>query len=167
VPVEVSSLKERLPNALLTVLLAGNPQNDSGIATAIYAARGKPVVFLYLAEPGAKRAPRLFEVVDPYLDDQPAKETLKHAALLAREAGLPTRFVYRQQEPEVTASLWHTIRPHDVVLAAEDAQQCAEINPDLIRYELTSQGKIASLLKHRRAVMPPLSCLRSKNGDSK
>ena len=147
VPVVVSSLKERFPDALLTVLMAGNPHNDAVISTAINTARGKPVVFLYLAEPGAKRAPRLFEVVDPYLDDQSAKETLKHAALLAREAGLTTRFVYRQQEPGVTASLWQTIRPHDVVLAAEDAQQCAEINPDLIRYELTSQGKIAHLLK--------------------
>lgn len=147
VPVVVSSLTERFPDALLTVLSAGNPHNDSVISTAIKAAHGKPIVFLYLAESGAKRAPRLFEVVDPYLDDQSAKETLKHAAILAREAGLTTRFVYRQQEPGVAASLWQTIRPHDVVLAAENTRQCSEINPDLIRYELTSQGKIAHLLK--------------------
>src|SRR5581483_4340022 len=123
VPVVVSSLQERFPDALLTVLVAGNPQNDSVISTAINAARGKPIIFLYLAEPSVKRTPRLFEVVDPYLDDQPAKETLKHAALLAREAGLTTRFVYRQQEPGAAANLWQTIRPHDVVLAAEDARQ--------------------------------------------
>lgn len=147
-PVVASSLKERLPDALLAVLLAGNQRNDSVINAAIHTARGKPVVFLYLAEPGKKRAPRLFEVVDPYLEDQPAKDTLKQAARQAREAGLTTRFVYRQQEPGVAASIWQKIRPHDVVLAAEGAAQCEAINPDLIRYEITPQGKIAHMLKH-------------------
>lgn len=147
VPIVASFLTERLPNALLAVLIAGSPYNESVIDTAVKTARGKPVVFLYLAEPRTKRAPRLFEVVDPYLDDQSAKDTLKQAALQAREAGLPTRFVYRQQEAGVAANLWQTIRPHDVVMAATDKEQCEEINPDLIRYELTPQGKIAHLLK--------------------
>jgi amino acid transporter len=146
-PVVTSSLRERLPDALLAVLIAGNQHNDSVINTAIHTARGKPVVFLYLAEPAKKRVPRLFEVVDPYLEDQTAKDTLKQAARQAREAGLTTRFVYRQQEPGVAASIWQKIRPHDVVLAAEDALQCEEINPDLIRYEITPQGKIAHMLK--------------------
>lgn len=146
-PVVTPYLKERLPDALLAVLLARDPRNDSVINAAVNTAHGKPVVFLYLAEPGARRSPQLFEVVDPYLDDQPAKETLKQAARLAQEAGLTTRFVYRQQEPGVAASIWEKVHPHDVVLTAENTLQCEKINPDLIRYELTSQGKIAHLLK--------------------
>lgn len=146
-PVVTSSLRERLPDALLAVLIANDKRNDSVISTAIEHAHGRPVVFLYLAEPPARRAPRLFEVVDPYLDDQTARDTLKQAALQAREAGLTTRFVYRQQELGAAANIWHIVHPRDVVLAADQTAQCEEINPDLIRYELTPQGKIAHLLK--------------------
>jgi hypothetical protein len=45
------------------------------------------------------------------------------------------------------ANIWQVVRPRDVVLAAEHTEQYEEINPDRIRYELTSQGKIAHLLK--------------------
>ena len=109
--------------------------------------RGKAVVFLYLAEPKAKRAPQLFEVMDPYLEDEPAKDTLKQAALLARKARLASRFVYRPQAPESAGHIWQIVHPHDVVLTPEHAAQFEEINPDRIRYEITPGGKIAHLLK--------------------
>ena len=38
--------------------------------------------------------------------------------------------------------------PRDVILSAEMAAQMQDINPDRIRYQLTSNGKIAHLLKH-------------------
>src|SRR6266568_1023091 len=87
-PVVIPYLDRRMPDALLAVLAAGDAHNDAVIDSAINHARGKPVVFLYLAEPKTERVPRLFEVVDPYLEDEPAKATLKQAALLARKAGL-------------------------------------------------------------------------------
>ncbi|TMD62907.1 MAG: APC family permease, partial [Chloroflexi bacterium] len=147
-PVVTPYLEGRMPDSLLAVLTAGDQHNGAVIEAAISHARGKPVVFLYLAEPKAKRAPQLFEVMDPYLEDEPAKDTLKQAALLARKARLTTRFVYRPQTPGAAARVWQIVHPHDVVLTAEHAVQFEEINPDRIRYELTPRGKVAHLLKH-------------------
>jgi hypothetical protein len=146
-PVVTPYLEGRVPDSLLAVLSAGDEHNDVVIGAAITSARGKPVVFLYLAEPKASRVPQLFEVVDPYLEDEPAKDTLKQAALLARKARVASRFVYRQQAPGAAAYIWQIVHPRDVVLTAEHAAQFEEINPDRIRYELTPRGKIAHLLK--------------------
>jgi len=146
-PVVIPYLEGRMPDSLLAVLTAGDEHNDAIIDAAINSARGNPVVFLYLAEPRARRVPRLWEVVDPYLEDQPAKDTLKLAALRARKARVAPRFVYRQQSPEAAARLWQIVHPRDVVLSAARAAQFEEINPDRIRYEFTPQGKIAHLLK--------------------
>lgn len=146
-PAVTPYLEGRVPDSLLAVLSAGDEHNDAVIDAAISSARGRPVVFLYLAEPKARRVPHLFEVVDPYLEDQPAKDTLKQAAMLARKARLASRFVYRQQAPRATAHIWHIVHPRDVVLSAARAAHLEEINPDRIRYELTPRGKIAHMLK--------------------
>jgi amino acid transporter len=146
-PVVTSFLEEPPPGSLLGVLVAGDAHNELIIRSVVNEARGKPVVFLYLAEPKAPRVPRLFEVVDPYLEDQAAKDTLRRAATLARKARLPRQFVYRQQDPEAVARLWRQVHPHDVVLAAQNASRVAEINPDRIRSVLTPQGTITHLLK--------------------
>ena len=146
-PVVTPYLEGRMPESLLAVLAAGDQRNDVVIETAINHARSKPVVFLYLAQPIAERVPQLLEIVDPYLEDEPAKDTLKQAALLARKARLTSRFVYQPQEPGAAASIWRIVHPRDVVLTAEHAEQFEEINPDRIRYELTPRGKIAHLLK--------------------
>lgn len=147
VPVVTTYLPEHLPNALLAVLVAHDEQNDSVINAAISHAQKKPVVFLYLAEPSKRAAPRLFEVVDPYLEDQSAKNILKQASLLANEAKLTSRFVYKQQTPEMIANIWQRVRPHAMVLAADRTNQCEQLSPDYIRYELTPQGKVAHVLK--------------------
>jgi len=146
-PVVTPYLEGRVPDSLLAVLAAGDEHNGAVIDVAINHARGKPVVFLYLAEPKAERVPQLFEVVDPYLEDEPAKDTLKQAALLMRKARLTSRFVYRPQGSGAEGHIWQIVHPRDVVLTAEHAAQVEEINPDRIRYELTSSGKIAHLLK--------------------
>jgi hypothetical protein len=147
-PVVTPYLGGRMPESLLAVLAAGDQHNGAVIDATINHARGKPVVFLYLAEPKVERVPQLFEVVDPYLEDEPAKDTLKQAALLARKAGLTSRFVYRPQGPGAAGRIWQIVHPRDVVLTAEHAAQFEEMNPDRIRYELTPHGKIAHLFKH-------------------
>jgi hypothetical protein len=146
-PMVIPYLDRRLPDSLLAVLAAGDEHNNAVIDAAINNARGKTVVFLYLAEPKAERIPQLFEVVDPYLEDEPAKATLKQAALLARKAGLAARFVYRPKGAGSAGRIWQIVHPRDVVLTAEHATEFEEINPDRIRYELTPRGKIAHLLK--------------------
>lgn len=147
-PVVTPYLEGRLQNSLLAVLTSGNELNNAIIDSAISEAHGRSVVFLYLAEPQAKRVPQLFEVIDPYLEDDEAKSTLKHAASLARKASLPSRFVYRPQAPGSAELIWQAVRPRDVVLAADHAAEFEEISADRIRYEMTAQGKIAHMLKH-------------------
>ena len=54
-PVVIPYLEGRMPDALLAVLTAVDEHNDAIIDAAINNARGNPVVFLYLAEPRARR----------------------------------------------------------------------------------------------------------------
>src|SRR6266567_3239628 len=149
VPVTITGVEGRLPGSVLAVLTTGNGHNDAVIRAAVNNAHGHPIVFLYLSENKAKagRAPTMFEVVDPYLDDQQAKDYFGKAENLAQKAKIPRRYVYRQQEPDVVARVWQAVHPHDTVVAAENASQFEDINPDRIRYELTSKGKVAHMLK--------------------
>src|SRR6266568_4552166 len=149
VPVMITGVEGRLPGSVLAVLTTGNGHNDAVMRAAINNAHGHPIVFLYLSENKAKagRAPTMFEVVDPYLDDQQAKDYFGKAENLAQKAKVPRRYVYRQQEPDVVARVWQAVHPHDTVVAAENASQFEDINPDRIRYELTSKGKVAHMLK--------------------
>src|SRR6266487_1431288 len=73
--VVTTGIEGRLPGSILAVLTADNPHNDAVIHTAINNADGNPVVFLYIGEPKVQRVPRMFEFVDPYSEDQQAKET--------------------------------------------------------------------------------------------
>jgi hypothetical protein len=147
-PVAVSQFGSRLPDSVLAVLTSNDPQNPDVIETAISSADGKPITFLYLGEYQADRAPRPFEIVDPYLHDGSARAAFGMAERLARKAKLPRKFVYRQRENTETAEVWKILQPYDVILSAEAAAQVGDINPDRIRYQLTPTGKIAHLLKH-------------------
>ena len=57
------------------------------------------------------------------------------------------RFVYRLQEPEAIERIWQVVHPHDLVISPENTALLMEINPDRIRYEVTSDGSAAHLLK--------------------
>jgi amino acid transporter len=146
-PVVTTGIEGRLPGSILAVLPAENPHNDAVIQTAINNADGNPVVFLYVSEPRVQRVPRMFEFVDPYSEDQQAKETFGKAENLAQKSKIARRFVYRQQAPGAVASVWQVVHPHDTVVAAEITPDVVDVNPDRIRYELTPEGKIAHLIK--------------------
>ncbi|MFL5625302.1 MAG: APC family permease [Ktedonobacteraceae bacterium] len=147
-PVMITGVEGRLPGSVLAVLTGENGNNDAVIRTAINHADGHPVVFLYVSDkPRTERAPSIFEVVDPYLDDLQAKEYFSKAENLAEKAKVPRRYVYRQREPGAVALVWQAVHPHDIVVAAKNAPQLDDINPDRIRYELTSSGKVAHMLK--------------------
>ena len=146
-PVVTTGIEGRLPDSVLAVLTAKNGHNDMVIRSAINSAEGKPVVFLFLGEPKAGRVPRLFEVVDPYLEDQQAKEYFGKAEHMASKSKIPRRFVYRQEEPGAVSSVWHVVHPHDTIVAAKNAPEVEDVNPDRVRYELTPGGKVAHLLK--------------------
>ena len=147
VPVAVTHVEQRMPESILAVLTAANSHNEAVIRSALNNADGKPVVFLYLGKPQPGRTPRMFELVDPYLDDEQAKKYFGEAEHLAQRFKVPTRFVYRQEEPGGVARVWQVIHPRDTVVAAENTQEIEGINPDRIRYEITPNGKVAHLLK--------------------
>src|SRR5579859_538940 len=149
VPVSITGVEGRLPGSILAVLTNRNGHNDAIIRTAINNAEGHPVVFLYVSDrkPEVTRVPSMFEVVDPYLDDLQAKEYFGKAESLAQKAKVSRRYVYRQQEPGTVSRVWQGVHPRDTVVAAEFASEFEDVNPDRIRYELTSSGKVAHMLK--------------------
>jgi amino acid transporter len=147
-PVVTTGLVGRIPDSVLAVLTAKNGHNDLVIRSALSSAEGRPIVFLYVGDRKKARTPSMFEVVDPYLEDQRAKEYFGKAENLANKSKVPRSFVYRQEEPGVVASVWQVVHPRDTVLAAENTEEVKDVNPDRIRYELAPGGKVAHLLKH-------------------
>ena len=145
--VVTTNVEQRLPGSILAVLMPGNEHNRAVLHSAIENADGKPVVFLYVSDRKPDRAPRLFEVYDPYLHDQQAKEWFGQAESLAQKARILRWYVYLQREPEAVSRVWHVVHPADTVLAAENAAKIEDINPDRVRYELTPGGKVAHLIK--------------------
>jgi len=146
-PVVATAITRRIPDSVLAVLTARNGHNDLVIRSAISSAEGRPVVFLYVGKQKPSRTPSIFEVVDPYLEDQQAKEYFGKAENLASKSKLSRSFVYRPEEPGVVASVWQVVHPHDTVVTAENAEEVKDVNPDRIRYELLPGGKVAHLLK--------------------
>ena len=149
VAVLITGVEGRLPGSVLAVLTSGNGKNDAVIRTAINNADGHPVVFLYVSthQETDRRAPTMFEVIDPYLEDEQAKEYFSKAESLAQKAKIQRRYLYRRDTPGTVSRVWQAVHPHDTVIAAANAPQCVDLNPDRIRYELTSQGKVAHMLK--------------------
>jgi len=147
IPVVTTGIEGRLPGSILAVLTPNNPHNEAVVRSAINNADGNPVVFLYVGEPKTRRPPRMFEFVDPYHDDPQAKKTFGRAENIAQKSKIGRRYLYRQQRPGVVANVWQVVHPRDTVVAAEEAPEVADVNPDRIRYELTPGGKVAHLLK--------------------
>lgn len=150
VPVVTTHVDQPLPDSVLAVLTAVNGHNDAVIRAAVNNANEHtPLVFLYVGKHQTRQtAPRMMEIVDPYLDDPHAKEYFGRAEGMALKAKIPTRhFVYLQEQPDIVTHAWQVIRPHDTVIADDQTEQYNDINPDRIRYEITPEGKVAHLLK--------------------
>ena len=157
-PIHVVSLSsvEHLSHATLAVLLTGKEKhNDLVVQAATRYPQNKPLAFLYIGEP--KNAPPLqpFEYYEPYLYDEAAIQTLRTAEtmMLAINANADPRFLYRpvQQvsealEAEIVTRIWQTMRPHEILIAADDVPMLGNISPNRIRYETLSGGKVAHLV---------------------
>lgn len=158
VPVVVRSIEGRMPNAILAVLSKWNGLNDAVIQAAVHTAEeslatGKeqrPVVFLYFSEPVARETPpRVMEIVDPYLDDQQARQSFSKAEGKALKAKLPDRkYIYLRGGPDIVTQVWQLIQPHDMVVPAKENELFKDVSPDRIRFELTQNGKVVHMLKN-------------------
>jgi amino acid transporter len=150
VPVVVTHIEERVPDSVLAVLLNGNEQhNEAVIRGAVSHGDSKPIIFLYVGAPTTRTAaPRMMEIIDPYLDDPEAKTSFGKAESLAINAKVPhRRYVYMQGNLDDVTHVWQVVHPYDTVIAAEDSERFKDINPDRVRYELTADGRVAHLLK--------------------
>ncbi len=150
VPVVVTHIEDRMPDSVLAVLLNGHVHNDAIIRSAVNQADTKPIIFLYVGEAKTRKAaPQMMEIVDPYLDDPEAKASFGKAESLALQAKVSDRrYVYMQGNADADVShIWQVVHPYDTVIAAEDSERFKDINPDRVRYELTSDGRVAHLLK--------------------
>jgi len=146
-PVAVTHAEEYLPGSTLAVLVPDSGLNTAIIHSAFNKAEGRTVVFLYLGVGHAGRTPNLFEFHDPYYDDEQAKKIFGTAEHLAQESRVRRLYIYRQLEPHAVERVWSMVHPYDTIIAAEHTSQMQGINPDRIRYEVTSEGRIAHLLK--------------------
>ena len=135
-----------VPESVLAVLTASNKHNEDVIDAAIATAQGNEVVFLFIGEAQSNSAPQLFEIYDPYLSDQHAKEAFVKAESLARQEHTTHQFVYNQ-DPGAVGRVWQVLHPHDTVVSRENMAFCEEINPDFIRYQVAPSNPVVHLLK--------------------
>ncbi|TMB82789.1 MAG: APC family permease [Chloroflexi bacterium] len=151
IPVMITGVEGRLPGSVLAVLTGSNGHNDAVIRTAINNAEGHPVVFLYVNDkkPQTSRAPSIFEVVDPYLDDMQAKEYFSKAESLAQRAKIPRRYIYRQNAPGVVSRVWQAVHPRDIVVAANIAPEFEDGCSANMIVVIRSDPNIASMLSIR------------------
>lgn len=149
-PVIPVPLEKHIRGSVVAVLSGQGEHNERVIESALQEAQNRQIVFLYLGQPGASRtrAPRAFEIVDPYQDDTAAKEAFGKAEQQARKRGVSRRFVYRLDRPGLITDIWRYIQPRDLLLPAEQVEQIQDINPDRVRYAITPQGRVAHLVKN-------------------
>jgi Amino acid transporters len=149
VPVVITRIEESYPNSTLAVLKEDSTRNNAVIRAAINnASSERPLVFLYLASKKPRQAPRMMEIIDPYLEDQQAKDNFSKAEGLALKAHIPDRtYIYLQEPEDIVSQVWKSMHPRDTLFAFKDEDQIKDINPDRIRYEVTPEGRVAHFLK--------------------
>ncbi|MCL4541610.1 MAG: APC family permease [Chloroflexi bacterium] len=103
------------------------PPPDGPLAAVLrsleQSANGRSVVFLYHGSPTTRSTGRLFEVVDPYLEDRAAQVAFSRAEVVARRLRLPRQFVYVPHQIGATGvrQVWRSVQPGEVILATEQA----------------------------------------------
>ncbi len=125
-----------LPDCVL-VLLPQKGAAYSEFANAVAASAGAhPIVFLYRGATAQDVVqPRLFQMVDPYLDDKDAQEALTQVERIARQLGWDRRYVYvpSGEGQEGILRVWRTLRPQDTVVTAGDESSVHGIAADRVR----------------------------------
>ena len=144
------------PAATVLAVLPAQPADLSAMVEAAEAVTASdPIVFLYRGRgmPRA-RAPELFEVVNPYLDDQAAQAAFAAADTLALAHGRVHRYLYLPASAdgaEAVARFWRRLQPKETLVVADDADLLAVLpahsaqrrEEDLVpilHYELSTPG---------------------------
>jgi len=115
--------RARPPATVLAILPREAAQIGPLVTAANRAAANGPIVFVQrgTSDP-LTRPPRLFEIVNPYLNDEGAQAAFAQAERIARRQGLNHRYLYLPSTaaPTAVAEFWRTLRPTEVVAVAGD-----------------------------------------------
>ncbi len=139
------------PEAVLVVLPRHGDAATALAQAAAVTAAGRPVVFLYRgAADLPERVPRLFEVIDPYLEDRAAQNAFGAVERVGRRLRVDRRYIYVPGKGEVTdiARVWQAIRPRDTLVATDDADTLHEVAPDRVGRQVVDGRAILHYRKH-------------------
>ncbi len=143
-PIEI---RYPIPNSVLAVLPRTSAGREAVIRAACAEADNKVVVFAYRGEPTRTTAPRLFETVDPYFEDEDAKQAFGEAENIAREKGIKRQYDYLPKSPDSVFRLWQVLRPQDTIIVDEDSQIAHALAPDMVRHSPGPGGQVTHLIK--------------------
>jgi amino acid transporter len=146
VPVVTTGVERNFPGAVLAVLVSGSSANEAIMQAAIHNAGKRPVVFLYLGHHISTRKPELFRLIEPHLNDEQARNDLGRANFLALQEDIPSRFIYRLQEPGAIKHVWEELHPQDIIIAEDQKNAIEELHPKHTSTESTIAGPVTHFL---------------------
>jgi len=124
------------PATVLAILPRQTARIAALVGAANAAAAGGPIVFVqHGTTTPLDRPPGLFEIVNPYLNDEAAQAAFSQAEGLARRQGLNHRYLYlpRTAGPDAVAAFWRTLRPEETLVVAGDEDLVSAIPSARVR----------------------------------
>lgn len=111
-----------IPGSVLALLPPTAADRQEIVHAACAEALHNIVVFLYRGQIPTGRPPMCFEIVDPYLEDEAAKQAFAEAEMLACECGVRRMYIYLLDGPEAVSQFWVLLQPRDTILSTKDDQ---------------------------------------------
>jgi amino acid transporter len=140
-----------IPGSVLAVLPRTAEGREAVARAACSEVDGRVVVFVYRGQPARVQAPRLFEIVDRYLEDEQAQQAFGDAERIARETGVKRHYVYLSKAPDAVFQFWQVLRPQDTIIVDEDSQIAHALAPDMVRHSPGPGGQVTHLIKRWQA----------------
>jgi amino acid transporter len=145
VPVITTGIQEHLPGALLAILTADSAHNDEVIKTAVNYPEQKPVVFLFLGQTIAGQKGEIFKLSEPHVIDAHAKDIFGRANYQAIEAKKQVYFLYRPDTQDAVLRVWKTVRPAEIIVAADQEQTLKELPFQPVVDDKIDNGQVVRL----------------------
>ncbi len=140
-----------IAGSVLAVLPNTTEGREAVVRAACAEADNREVIFAYRGQPTRTQAPRLFETVDPYFEDETAQQAFGEAESIARDEGIKREYVYLPKAPDAIFLFWQVLRPQDTIIVDEDSQIAHALAPDLVRHSPGPGGQVTHLIKRWQA----------------
>ena len=134
----------RMPHSVLVVLTSEYEHNLDVARAAIESAGGRPLIFLYVAQP-TQRIVRLLQFNDPYLYDDEARAVLARVAALCKRAEVQAQYIYRVGTVmNIVPELWRRLRPEEIIAEAPKAKSFSkQVAPEYVRFQQVDGIRVA------------------------